>query len=173
MACHLAAASHHLIQYRNVVHCTPGNKPQWNLNRNLCIFIQENASENVVWKMAVFLSRAQCVFNKINIFFIPRWCCVPHSANYYNDVIMGATVSQISSLAIIYWTAYSGADQRKHKSSASLAFVRGIHRGPVISPHKWPVTGEMFPLDDVIMVYAQTVRMSVNGKLSTIKIQDA
>ena len=84
---------------------------------------------------------------------------------------MGATVSQISSLAI-YWTAYSGADQRKHKSSASLAFVRGIHRGPVISPHKWPVTGEMFPFDDVIMVYAQTVRMSVNGKLSTIKIQD-
>ena len=86
---------------------------------------------------------------------------------------MGATVSQISSLAIIYWTAYSGADERKHKSSSSLAFVRGILRGPMISPHKWPVTGEMFPFDDVIMVYAQIVRMSVNGKLSTIKIQDA
>ena len=40
---------------------------------------------------------------------------------------------------------------RKHQSSASLAFVQGIHRWPVNSPHKWPVTRKMFPLDDVIM----------------------
>ena len=33
----------------------------------------------------------------------------------------------------------------------SLAFVRGIHRGAVNSPHKWPVTRKMFPFDDVIM----------------------
>ena len=46
---------------------------------------------------------------------------------------------------------YSGTDQRKHQSSASLAFVRGIHRRPVNSPHKWPVTRKMFPFDDVIM----------------------
>ena len=32
-----------------------------------------------------------------------------------------------------------------------MAFVRGIHRGPVNSPHKWPVTREMFPFDDVTM----------------------
>ena len=64
---------------------------------------------------------------------------------------MGATASQITSLTIVYWTVYSGADQRKHQSSASLAFVRGIHRGPVNSPHKWPVTRKMFPFDDVIM----------------------
>ena len=44
-----------------------------------------------------------------------------------------------------------GADQRKCQSSASLAFVRGIHRGPVNSPHKGPVTQKMFPFDDVIM----------------------
>ena len=44
-----------------------------------------------------------------------------------------------------------GADQRKHQSSASLAFVRGIHRGPVNSPHKWPVKRKKFPFDDVIM----------------------
>ena len=43
------------------------------------------------------------------------------------------------------------ADQRKHQSSASLAFVRGIHRGPVNSPRKWPVTRKMFPFDDAIM----------------------
>ena len=44
-----------------------------------------------------------------------------------------------------------GADQRKHKSSGSLAFVRGIHRSPVNSPHKRPVTRKMLPFDDVIM----------------------
>ena len=46
---------------------------------------------------------------------------------------------------------FSGADQRKHQSSASLAFVQEIHRGPVNSPHKGPVTRKMFPFDDVIM----------------------
>ena len=64
---------------------------------------------------------------------------------------MGAIASQISSLTIVYSTVYSDADQRKHQSSASLAFVRGIHRGPVNSPHKWPVTRKMFPFNDVIM----------------------
>ena len=59
---------------------------------------------------------------------------------HYNDVIMSAMASQISSLTIVYSTVYSGANQGKHQSSASLAFVRGIHRWPVISPHKWPVT---------------------------------
>ena len=68
----------------------------------------------------------------------------------YNDVIMGTMASQITSPTIIYSAVYSGADQRKHQSSASLAFVRGIHRWPVNSPHKWPVTRKMFPFDDVI-----------------------
>ena len=71
---------------------------------------------------------------------------------HYSDVIMGMMASQITSLTIVYSTVYSDADQRKHQSSASLAFVRGIHRGPVNSPHKWPVTWKMFPFDDVIMV---------------------
>ena len=64
---------------------------------------------------------------------------------------IGAVASQITSLTIVYSTVYSDADQRKHQSSASLAFVWGIHRGPVNSPHKWPVTRKMFPFDDVIM----------------------
>ena len=63
--------------------------------------------------------------------------------------------SQITSLMIVYSTVYSDADQRKHESSVSLAFVRGIHRGPVNSPHKWPVTRTMFPFDDVIMNFIQ------------------
>ena len=71
--------------------------------------------------------------------------------SHNNDIIMGAIASQITSLTIVYSIIYSDADQRKHQSSASLAFVRGIHRGPVNSPHKWPVTRKMFPFDDVIM----------------------
>ena len=71
--------------------------------------------------------------------------------SHYNDVIMGAIASQITSLTIALFTVYSGADQRKHQSSVSLAFVRGIHRWPVNSPHKWPVTRKMLPFDDVIM----------------------
>ena len=69
----------------------------------------------------------------------------------YSDVITGAMVSQIASLTIVYSTVYSGADQRKHQSSASLALVWAIHRWLVNSPHKWPVTRKMFPFDDIIM----------------------
>ena len=60
---------------------------------------------------------------------------------------MSAMASQITSLTIVYSTVYSGTEQRKHQSYASLAFVRGIRRW-----HKRPVTRKMFPLDDVIMV---------------------
>ena len=70
---------------------------------------------------------------------------------HYGDVIMGAIASQITSLTIVYSIVYSDTDQRNREISVSLAFVRGIHRGPVNSPHKWPVTRKMFPFDDVIM----------------------
>ena len=70
---------------------------------------------------------------------------------HYNGVIMGAIASQITSLTIVYSIVYADADHRNHQSSASLAFVQGIRRGPVNSLHKWPVTRKMFPFDDVIM----------------------
>ena len=70
---------------------------------------------------------------------------------HYDDVIMTMLASQITSLAVVYSIVYLGVNQRKHQSSASLAFVREIHRGPVNFPHKWPVTRKMFPFDDVIM----------------------
>ena len=70
---------------------------------------------------------------------------------HYSDDIMGSITSQITSLTIVYSSVYSGADQRKHQSSTSLAFVRGIHRRAVNSPHKGTVTRKMFPFDDVIM----------------------
>ena len=73
--------------------------------------------------------------------------------SHYNDVIMGTTASQITSITNVYSTVYSGADQRKHQSSASLAFVLGLRRWPVNYPHKWPVTRKMFPFDVIIMVW--------------------
>ena len=79
------------------------------------------------------------------------------SSVHYTDVIMGAIASQITSLTIVYSAVYSDADQRKHQSSASLAFVWWIHRGPVNSPHKWPATRKMFPFDDVIVWTANII----------------
>ena len=77
---------------------------------------------------------------------IGNTCC------QYNDVTIGAMASQITRLTIVYSAVYSSSDQRKHQSSASLAFVQGFHRGPVNSSHIWPETRKMFSFDDVIMV---------------------
>ena len=71
--------------------------------------------------------------------------------------------AQITSLTIVYSTIYSGADQRKYQSSASLAFVRGIHRGPVNSPHERASNAENVPFDDVIM---STVKLGTYTKNS-------
>ena len=79
---------------------------------------------------------------------------------HYNQVTMTAMASQIISISIsaVCSAVGSDADQRKHQSSASLAFQRGIHRWPVNSSHQRPVTRKMFPFDDVIM---ETMQISV------------
>ena len=87
------------------------------------------------------------LFTFLVLFYVPCHYLQAH----YSDVIMGAFASQITSLTIVYTTVYSGTDQRKQQSSASLAFVWEIHRWPVNSQHKRPVTREMFPFDDIIM----------------------
>ena len=67
---------------------------------------------------------------------------------------MSSMAYQITSITIVYSTVYSFADQRKHQSSASLAFVWGFHhRWPVNSPHKGRNAGKKFPFDDVIMQF--------------------
>ena len=73
-------------------------------------------------------------FAKLDDFFSPR----------YSDIIMA---SHITGLSIVYSIPCSGAGQRKHRSSASLTFVRRIHRWPVNSPHKIPVTRKIIPFD--------------------------
>ena len=86
---------------------------------------------------------------------------VDDSFIHYSEVIMDTMASQIISLTIVYSTVYSGADQGKHQSSASLAFVRGIHRWPVNSPYKLLVTRKMFPFDNVIMSLRQIDSISI------------
>ena len=91
---------------------------------------------------------------------------------------MGAIVSQITSLMIVYSTVYSGVDLRRHQSSAWLAFVWGIQRWAVNSPHKGPVTRKMFLFDAVIMLmhvlwgifrkYTQYTSIRIAIKLITI-----
>ena len=129
-------------------------------NRNSNIFIQENAFESDVCETAAILSRPQCVrAGRAHGDSLSIW---PWVTRHHCDVIMDAWASQITSLTIVYSTAHSGPDQRKQQSSASLAFVRGIHQWLVNSPYKWPVTRKMFPFDDVIMLgYLQSVMQTI------------
>ena len=134
----------------------------------MTIFSQGNTFENVFAKWRTFcLGLSQCVNHDVyynddhqlrgSIYVFDEKCDIqriPWSKVllHYNDGIVDAIAFQINSLTTVYSTVYSDADQRKHQSSASLAFVRGIHRGLVNSPHKWPVTRKMSPFDDVIMI---------------------
>ena len=104
---------------------------------------------------------------------------LPHKkdACHYNDITMGAMASQITSLTIVYSTVYSGAVQRKHQSSASLAFIRGIYRWPVNSPHKVSEPRKIFPFDDVIIqlnTHSQNVAQvaSQTSEKSTLLLYD-
>ena len=88
--------------------------------------------------------------------------CIKYS--HYNVVTMGAIATQITSLTIVYSTVYSDAIQRKHQSSASLAFVRGVPVTGEFPVHRWiprtgPVTRKMFPFDDVIIVQCVSLYM--------------
>ena len=115
--------------------------------------LQRKMSMNALHSNPDLTGRTICI-----TMILAQWCSIWHFHNnwgpiylHYSDVTMGSMASQITSLTIVYSTVYSGADQRKHQNSASLASVRGIHQWPVNSPHKWPVTRKMFPFDDVIM----------------------
>ena len=68
-------------------------------------------------------------------------------SSHYIDVIMAKMWShQITSLTVVYSIVYSGADQRKHQSSASLALVRGIHRDRRIPRTNGQQRGKCFHL---------------------------
>ena len=100
------------------------------------------------------------------IWFRKRRSRVPHwewaMESHYSDAIMSASVSEITGVSIVCTLVCSGANQRKHQSSALLAFVRGINRWQVNSPHKRPVTRKIFPFDDVIMLFCKFIVWSVS-----------
>ena len=103
------------------------------------------SNHNINWKQHQKQDHDAMVFWKLHVEIV----CTVGIWFHYNDVII------ITSLTIVYSTVYSGVGQGKHQSSASLAFVRGIHRGPVNSPHKRPVTRKIFPFGDVIMSFGE------------------
>ena len=121
----------------------PGKNDHWSVILYVCIFARET---NLVFGQILFpwcnLSTSLQTMTKGDIF-----------PSHYNDVIISEMASQITSVAIIFSNIYSGADQRKHQRSTSLASARGIHRWPVNSPHKRPVTQKMLQFDDVIMIW--------------------
>ena len=112
------------------------------------IFNQKAVSLHIQWNPS---GKARNVSLKLQKLAHFRALFFTKHVYHYCEDIMGEVASQITSLTIVYSTVYSDADQRKHQSSASLAFVWGSHRGPLNSPYKWPVTRKMFPFDDVIM----------------------
>ena len=85
--------------------------------------------------------------------FQSRWKCALQWCHNERDGV------SITGVLIVCLNVCSVADQRKHQSSMSLAFVRGIHRWQVNSPHKGPVTRKMFPFDDVIMEWKSSDEM--------------
>ena len=86
-----------------------------------------------------------------------RWILLSHNG----DVIISVMASQITGVSSVCSTVCSNADQRKHQSSASLAFLKGIHRSPVDSPQR-PVARKMFSFDDVIMGITRILNLEVH-----------
>ena len=138
------SSSHYLNQCQGIVNWTLRNKLQWNINQNTKLCIHENAC-----KMSSAKWWPCCLGpNVLEMLYVGS-----ASLGHYNDVIMSAMASQFTGVSIVCSIVGSCPDQRKHQSSASLAFVREFTDDRKF-PHKGPVTREMFPFDDVIMVKA-------------------
>ena len=109
---------------------------------------------SILWLMLIYISerdpctQAHVVLCTLHVISLVQDCGIPMPLQWCHNECDG---SQITSISILCSTICSGADQRKHKSFASLAFVRGIHRWLVDSPHKGPVVWKMFPFDTTIM----------------------
>ena len=132
------------------------------------LLIHSQNSTAASLKLAMDKYSHHILYNGCNYWFM-RWLKLIHANErgsqqkgvrsievhvHYSKFIMSTMASQITSLMSVYSTVYSCADERTHQSSASLDFVSVIHRWPVNSPYKGPVTGRMYPFDDVIMSHA-------------------
>ena len=122
------------------------------INENFILLVFKFLESDLYTKVCAWYARYATMACKKNCnnLIIKYWITVIQifygiGSIHYCDAIM-------SGIRIVYSTICSGADHRKHQSSTSLAFVRGIHWWPVNSLHKRPVTWKMFPFDDVIMI---------------------
>ena len=102
------------------------------------MFIQTKSNHNnITWISLRLKSLAAGLFVKKPVLFNSKEKSALLALCYYSDVMRDAMASQITSLTLVYSTVYSGADERKHQISASLA---------VNSRHKWLVTGNLFSI---------------------------
>ena len=111
--------------------------------------MQPRQNENSLWDII-------CIINRIATARICR--------EITKLTLMSVMASQITSLSIVCSNIYPGAGQKKHQSSASLVFVRGIHRWPVNSPYKGPVTRKIFYL----MTSSWTVQKPADNKCGAV-----
>ena len=88
----------------------------------------------------------------------------PYMANHYSDVIMGAMVSLITSLTIVYSTVYQTQIKENIKAPRHWPLCGKFPGPPVNSPNKWPVTRKMFPFDNVIMNCGLSYSFLINTK---------
>ena len=122
----------HAHQYSQIFHSMSKPFSMHVLNKGYIDYIQK-------FRCVCVLSNVTAKHNNVStVYTVTK--SVRFSPNHYRDVIMSALASQITAVSIVYLTVCSGAYQRNHQISASLAYVRGIRRWPVNSPYKRPVT---------------------------------
>ena len=114
--------SRHFRRMRNPQFYVPGKRSMKNPTRNALTY----------WSNQHF----QLLYTAAISFWGTLKVTVLYRMSHYGDAIMSMMASLITSLTIVSATVYSGEDQRKHQSTASLAFLRGIHRWPVNYEHK-------------------------------------
>ena len=99
-----------------------------------------------------------------------RWFETPWQSHYI-DVVMTTMPSQFTSLTVVYSTVYSDADQRKHQSSVSLAFVWGIHRDRWIHRTKGQLRGEYFHLMTSSWCYVTVAHFRTCRSVNTVRLR--
>ena len=105
----------------------------WMRNRKLSN-TDNRCNTNMILLTSAFLSREKVFQDPL------AQNRVAHRKYHYSDVMMSTMASQITGVSMVCSSVCSGANQRKHESSAALVFVRGIYRWPMVSLHKGPVT---------------------------------
>ena len=118
-------------------------------------------------RLIAYVSSLQC--NRLHIATDDDGIIRDKNCKNYCDVLMSAMASQITGVSIVCSSVCSGADQRKHQSSAPLAFVRESTGWAVDSPHKGPVTRKKFSFDSVRHVIWYTSHCGLAGLYGTIE----